>query len=456
MSRESRVEIETASVPSGGLLVADVSLAGPRTMRRADGGLVHLLNPPQLRQWGPHGDLRDSEEAGWELSGEGSGVRLRSAAAGAEIELLHLSGAAAEEFDRDDPQALVTAPAFAPFGGVDDLGDYYLAGRILAGIGHKRRVDSTALSLYRIARWRGGSLWSGIAELIAGAMADRIESASDGSLPHDLLDLGETHVRYLNDALLLMAAHREWRAGPRWDRACARAVELLRTFTVPYGGGEWILHDSLERGAGRNDLILNTHLQAMIALQAAGADTEPHGRALLAALTPAASGRAARRAARLIATLEAARSFGPERLVRFVRARRPYALAAEVCADQAALRLPGGWIARDLKGDPAPSYYATVNLVDLGGLLANRPSRAEPRAWLDAGVRFALRSGFFRAETRAAAPTAPLVPVALRLAGREREAAAFARRQLAAGGVPMIGWPGYVDSLWSNLAPGTP
>ena len=111
-------------------------------------------------------------------------------------------------------------------------------------------------------------------------------------------------MRYLNDSLLLMVAHREWRSEPRFESAAARLVELLRTFTVPFGGGDWVLHDSLERDDGRNDLILNTHLQAMIALRAAGADTEPHRRALDAALAPTATGRAARRAGRLIRTLE--------------------------------------------------------------------------------------------------------------------------------------------------------
>ena len=456
MSRPDRVEIETVSVGPDGAGLSGFAVAGARTARRPDGSAAYVLNPPQIRRWGKHGDLLEGREVGWELREDGGEVRLRSEVEDAQADVLRLPADAAAALAEDDPEPLTTVPAFAPFGGIDDLGDYYVGGRILAGVGHKRRVDSTALSLYRIARRRGGPLWDGLADVIAAAIAERVEAAGADGIPHDLHDLGETHVRYLNDTLLLMVAQAEWRRDRRFELAAAKAVDLLAAFTVPFAGGSWVLHDSLERDDGRNDVILNTHLQAILALRAAGAEIEPHLRALFAALEPRAGGLRARRAALGIAGLELMRAYGSQRLIGS-RPGRPYARAARICAERAALRLAGGWIARDLSGNRAPAYYATVNLLDLGGVIANVPDRGGRLAdSLDRGIRFARRSGFFRAEVRRGGAVAPLIPAALRLAGRGRAADALAERQLRAGGAPMIGWPGYTDSLWAELAPGTP
>ncbi len=423
-----------------------------RTARARNGDIVYVLNPPEVRRWGTYGDLLGAEHTDWRLVDDGPNARLRSDEESSEAELLELSGPAATALEQDDPEPLITTPAFEPFGGVADLGKYYLAGRIVTGVGHKRRVDSTALSLYRIARWRGGPLWSGVADIIAAAMAERVESFS-GPVPHDLLDLGETHVRYLNDALLLMVAHAEWRGENRWARAASRIVDSLEIYTVPYGGGRWLLHDSLEHDAGRNDLVLNTHVQGIIALSAAGVDTSAHRLALHHALEYRAGGAKAFRAVARITFLELLRAFAPQRLAG--RMGGPYPYASRICQEQQALRLPGGWIARDLSGKPAPGYYATVNLLDLGGYLANSGDELV-RAPLKRAIRFALTSGFFAQQTRVNSPLAPLIPASLRVAGQNRWAAAFARRQIAGGGAPMIGWPGYTDHLWSNLAAGTP
>jgi hypothetical protein len=456
MSASSRDEIETVTVGRDGVELSGYAVLDRRTARRPDGATVRILNPPQTRRWGEHGDLLEARESTWELAADGPSARLRSTAPDAQAELLRVEGEAARVLAADSPEPQLTVPAFVPFGGIDDLGDYYLSGRVLTGIGHKRRVDSTALSLYRIARRRGGPLWSGVADLLANAIAERVEAAGADGIPHDLLDRGETHVRYLNDTLLLMVAQAEWRGGRRWHAAAERTVELLAGFTVPFCGGGWVLHDSLERDAGRNDLVLNTHLQAIIALRAAGAETAAHERALLAALEPRAAGRAALRAVVGIAALELTRAYGSERLTGSRPGRR-YARAAGVCAGQSALRLPGGWIGRDLSGDRAPAYYATVNLLDLGGVVANLPDPGgRLRAARDRGIRFALRTGFFRAEVRRRRPAAALIPGALRLADRPREAAAFAARQRRAGGAPLTGWPGYTDSIWGRLEAGTP
>jgi hypothetical protein len=76
--------------------------------------------------------------------------------------------------------------------------------------------------------------------------------------------------------------------------------------------------------------------------------------------------------------------------------------------------------------------------------------------WLADGLRFARRSGFFRAELRDRNPVAVLIPAVLRLAGRDDQAAAAAEHARAAGLAPMVGWPGYADRLWPLLGDGSP
>ena len=348
-------------------------------------------------------------------------------------------------------------PPFKSLGDVRDLADYLVGGRVLTGTERRKKpVDSTALSIYRIARHRGGPLWSGVAEHVAAVTAARIETAPDSGPVHDIWSGAETHVRYLNDAILLMAAHSEWMSGERWARATARACELLDNFTVDGPGGRWVLHDSLERDAGRNDFVLNTHVQAVVALLAAGRDVRAHIAATEAALSPRAGGATGLRAAAGLALFEQARARGPRRYVR--RHMVPaYTRAAEVCTRAHAFRLPGGWIARDLSGKRGPGRYLSVNLGDMAALarsLETPPPGLE--RWLADGLGFARRSGFFRAELRDRAPMAALIPAVLRLAGRDDHAAAAAERARAAGLAPMIGWPGYEDRLWQLLGDGSP
>ena len=123
MNEVGRVEIETVTVGPEGVGLAGFDVAGPRTARRPDGSAVHILNPPQVRRWGEHGDLLDAREARWELGGGCNGARLRSAEPGAEAELLRLPPDAAVALTEDDPAPLVAGPAFLRVGGVEDVGD---------------------------------------------------------------------------------------------------------------------------------------------------------------------------------------------------------------------------------------------------------------------------------------------------------------------------------------------
>src|SRR5207237_674290 len=89
-------------------------------------------------------------------------------------------------------------------------------------------------------------------------------------------------------------AHVEWRGGRRFRRAADRAADGLESFGTPYAGGRWYLHDSVEQSEGRNDLVLNTHVLALIALIAGGRGAAPGLRALesvLAARAPCSGTR---------------------------------------------------------------------------------------------------------------------------------------------------------------------
>ena len=118
------------------------------------------------------------------------------------------------------------------------------------------------------------------------------------------------------------------------------------------------------------------------------------------------------------------------------------------------MSLPGGWIARDITGEPAPSYF-TVNLSDLAVLGRVRPTAASTAA-LRAGLRYARASGHFAAQRRDADPLAVLVPSLLRNAGSVEAARRAADDTGAAGWAPAIGWPGHEDHLWRDLPSGTP
>jgi hypothetical protein len=405
-----------------------------------------------------YGNLADVTPVEWSLTDEAEGARLTARGDGADADVFELGAEDARALAEDRPDPITVVPSFKPLGSARDLGEYLVAGRVMTGVERrKKQVDSISLSLYRIARLRGGPVWSAIAEHVAGAAATRIEQADGDRLVHDTWTGGETHVRYLNDAILLLAAQAELSGGERWKHALASACTLLDDhFTVDAPGGRWVLHDSLERDAGRNDRILNTHLQAILALRAAGRDVRAHLAAAVAALEPRAGGLSGLRAAAALVAAETLRARAPRRYARR-RMASAYQRASTACSAAHALRLPGGWIARDLTGNRRRVHYLTVNLTDLAGILQAVPDAPPALArHLAAGMRFGRASGFFRAETREATPVSGLIPILYRVLGERDRARAAAERARSAGLAPMLGWPGYEDALWRRLGDPSP
>ena len=113
-------------------------------------------------------------------------------------------------------------------------------------------------------------------------------------------------------------------------------------------------------------------------------------------------------------------------------------------------------MARDASGKLAPAAYLAVNVSDLAVLERNTPSPAAASA-LREGLAYARRFLYMRAELRDDRGAAQVVlPHALRNAGHEGEAERAAALAHGHGIAPLVGWPGYLDSLWRRLAPGTP
>ena len=69
----------------------------------------------------------------------------------------------------EEPMTVV--PTFRALGSAADLSEHLVGGHVLTG-GPRRKwpVDQTALSLYRIARLRGGAFWHGVADHIDGTL----------------------------------------------------------------------------------------------------------------------------------------------------------------------------------------------------------------------------------------------------------------------------------------------
>jgi hypothetical protein len=428
-----------------------------RVLRGPDGVLHWFVQPPTRRRWSETGTLMEASPCSWTASHDDQGVVVTTAGR-CEADVLSMPPAVGRAFLDDRPEPLLVLGSFAPLAGPRDLERFLVGGTVLDTTdfdGRRCPSEQTALSLYRIARVRGGAFWDATADLVAAVVAGRIE-ASSGVPVHDLWRHGETHVRFLADAVLLLAAQAEREHDPRWLSACELAADGLETFTVSLAGQRWFVHDSLELRGG-NDLVLNTHVQSLLAMRACGRDVQPGVAALESVLRLRPRRRTTATLALAVTLTEAARS-APGRAI----ARRAERLAARVAgraarerARQPHLRLPGGHLARDVRSGAAPAHYLTVNLNDLAGLVRNVDC-PKGRAALDAGVRFARRTGFFRSQLRAGDPLTTLVPVLLRNAGAPRAAARWAERALAAGWPATVGWPGYEDRLWSRLAAGTP
>ena len=356
------------------------------------------------------------------------------------------------------PPPMVVLGSFTALGGADTLGRFLVGGAVLDTNlfdGHRCPSEQTALGLWRIARLRGGAFWEGVADLIASWTEGRIASATGVGPVHGLWGHAETHVRFLADAALLLAA-----AGR--SPAAERAVTFLDRFALPFGGGRWYVHDSLELATGSPDLVVNTHAQVVAVLAATGRATGAAVHALEAALA-ARPRRAARPAAAVAAAALGASdlvgSRGPVRLrgraeglARWAQGRIAHGHAATP-----AVRLPGGYLARDASRRPAPHYYAGVNLYDLGLIVANGVVAADGRSGraFRAALRWASATGSFDVLRRSGTGIACLEPIVWQQAGRLGRALDARTRLVDAGFVPAPGWPGHLDAPWRAFSAGT-
>ncbi len=377
------------------------------------------------------------------------------------VDVLELTDAEQRALVDDEavpPEPMLVLGSFATLEGASTLGRFLVGGAVLdtnVFDGHRCPSEQTALGLWRIARLRGGAFWEGVAELVAAWVEDRVRSARGVGPVHGVWGQGETHVRFLADAaLLLLASGRE--------PAASRAVTLLEGFGVPYGSGRWYVHDSLELERSEPDLVLNTHAQVMAVLAAAGRPVAEATRALEAALARRPTGAArgpALAAAGALGVADLLRSRAPARLQGLGGRMASWGERGVAAAHghRAFVRLPGGGLARDASAHRAPHYYAGVNLYDLGVLVANGVVDAggpAAVAFRDA-LRWAAGTGTFAALRRSGVGIAALEPIVWQQAGRADRAATAARRLLAAGRAAAPGWPGHTDAPWPAFSAGT-
>ena len=430
------MRLETVRVGDGYELQAERVTDG--LFRSEHGGLL-LLGPPQRRSW--KGAVLVSAE---DVDSRIDGTTLRAADGRAEVDIVVLDRQAFDAAITDTSGPMTVVGSFATLHGPTSLGAFLVGGHVLdTNLFGGRRCPSeqTALALWRTARHRGGPFWAAVSDWVAGWTERRVADAPDGMPGHDLWGHGEAHTRFLVDAALLLLAV----GSPLADRALAAITRL----GVDFGGGRWIVHDTDELEAGANHLVLNTHVQAIVALLAARRPIDAELRALDAALALRPDLRGVVRAPAYWAVSRRRTSPGRgdrlwDRLqdqAAADRARRPH------------LRTPGGPIARDVGLPPAPRYL-TVNLADLAALCLNRSTAKATRA-LRSGLRFALAAGFFDAQLVRHDPLMVLVPPLLMNAGREPAAVDWADRLRTAGFMPTVGWPGHEDKPWDALATGT-
>lgn len=418
-----------------GLRVPGARRAAPDRLVLPDGRTVLALSGPRRRTWDGVRLVRDEPvearptDDGWQFTGI------------AEVDVLEVAPGVAMTAA---PEPLTILGAFTELGGPTTLGRFLVGGQVLDPTSFadaRCPSEQTALGLYRAARLRGGTFWQGVAASVARWTAERV---SGERLVHDLLGSGETHTRFVADALLLLAA-----AGD--DDALPAAWRHLDALAVGSGGERWWRHDSLEDGS---DLVLNTHLLALLVRRAVGATdgdgVEALHRAL--ALRPPLV-RSIAHATHLLTGDVAGGVFDAR--------RRPWvgALAhgAEVRAARERQRrphllLPGGRTARDVRPQPAPAYH-TVNAADLASYALVTGDPVVRRAARGA-ARYARRSGHWHGLLRQREPVVLLVPAILWRLGEDRAAHRWATRLRAQGWAPAVGWPGYVDRPWPRLPAG--
>jgi hypothetical protein len=291
---------------------------------------------------------------------------------------------------------------------------------------------------------------------VAAVVAERIAQAPSGMTVHDLMGQGETHVRFLVDAILLLQAEAERNGGGRPAALAETALDALEGFAIPWEGGTWYLHDSVERDTGANELVLNTHVHSLIARIAGGRPiddgllaldhclslTGERARGAILGVALAASDRLRASGSGTLGEVGNRLHWMAQASAGRSRARSPH------------LRLPGGWLARDAGPSPNPPYHL-VNLNDLAVLQRNRPTATVGQV-LRSGARYARLSGFFDAEIAGGDETAVLFPTALNNMGCLRAARRAASHLRRSDIGPAIGWPGIADRLWVRLAPATP
>lgn len=446
----------------GELVLDGYERESERMLRAADGRRLWILNFPTIRRWTSARGLVAEIPARWSLTSDTRGVVLRcddpGGSAPIEVDLIDMGPDEAASLASDVCEPLLVLGSFSPLESPTDLGRFLVGGEVLDTTdfdGHRVISEQTALSLYRIARHRGGPFWNLVASHLTSYVAKRVEaSLSSGRLVHDMWGAGESHARFVADAaLLLLAATDHGSPDAQLRRSARRAVGLLDEFARPWEGGTWYGHDTLEVDDGRNDLVLNTHLQAIIVRLAAGLDVSEsvHAAHVALGLVPErVRGWVIGHGLRAASVLGVASSGLRARLVpRLDRA----AVGAQLRHGR--LAYPGGWIARDASGHRAPDYYLTVNLNDLASVVANVPADHGLASSLACGLRFGA-TGFFAQERRRGLATAALVPNLLRISGEWDAACAAAARLRRRGMPPSIGWPGFEDRLWARLQGGTP
>lgn len=449
--------LRTLELNRGELVLPGWRVIEPDLLQRDDGDLLWIINAPTCRTRSAGGRIQLTP-VDWRLGQDEGKASIRTSAQSAHLDTVELRGAVARAFVEDSSQTMHVHPLGVSLGGPRDLASFLLEDQIVAaakgGIGPSEQL---ALSIYRIARLRGGAFWDAVANHVARATLSRVEGMGDDGPEHNLWGAQETHVRLLADTLLLLVAHSETTGGEPFRLAGERIADLLEGFGVPLGGGVWYLHDSLERQQSRNSLILNTHLHAMVALLAAGRQVEDARRALVSVLARRCRRPGAYVHATGIAFSDAVAALTPDpgsdAVMRF--AMRSRGREARYRVHHRYLRAPGGWIALGVRRRAGPLRYMLVNLNDLAMLHANLDDRTCRRT-LRAGLRYVRLSGFLRAQRRRGDPTVSLMPGVLRATGSPRAAEREAKRLASSGRPAAIGWPGYVDHLWSRLAAGTP
>ena len=247
----NRVVFRTEKV-DGELFLRGRRLVAPDRFVDERGREEWLLHLPSRRMWSPAGALVDARRVGHVVSQAEAGVQLRVEEP-CEIDVMELGEGEAVAATSDRSEAMTVIGSFAPLAGPADLGRFFVGSTILDTTdfdGRRCPSEQTALSIYRIARARGGPFWHAVARAVGEMVARRVTDAPGGLPVHDLLGAGETHTRFVADAVLLLLA--DGRA-----EAAACALAGLDAMSVAWGDGRWYLHDTLERDAPRNDLVLD-------------------------------------------------------------------------------------------------------------------------------------------------------------------------------------------------------